>query len=177
MVAKTSAYGLLLALMACAPAVWGAAAPREPHVGYVYPAGGRRGSTFEVTVGGQFLRGVTDVYVSGSGVHAKLVEYYHPPRNLMPDQRRELQRRLYELREKRLAELKQQGREPQIPDYVLNSWQPRTPPGEVEGVPAGSQPIELPGHPLLRNLESKDLKALQYVTNQLLDCRTWWSSR
>ena len=29
--------------------------PREPHLGYVYPAGGRQADDFEVTVGGQFL--------------------------------------------------------------------------------------------------------------------------
>src|ERR1035438_3927613 len=29
-----------------------------PHAGYAYPAGGRQGITFEITVGGQFLDGV-----------------------------------------------------------------------------------------------------------------------
>ena len=163
---------LLLALIACASTAWAASARREPHIGYVCPAGGQRGSTFEVTVGGQILRGVTDVYVSGEGVHAKVVEHYRPPRNLMADQRRELQRRLYELRERRLAELKEQGRDPRIPQWVLNSWQPRTPPGEEVKEDTEPEPVELPGHPLLRNLEGKDLKALQYVSNQLLDWRT-----
>ena len=32
---------------------------QAPHIGYVYPAGGRQGTTFQVTVGGQFLDGVT----------------------------------------------------------------------------------------------------------------------
>jgi len=37
---------------------------RLPHVGYVYPAGGQIGSEFEVTVGGQYLDGITEVLVS-----------------------------------------------------------------------------------------------------------------
>ena len=34
------------------------AAASEPRIGYVYPAGGQQGTTFEVTVGGQFLDGI-----------------------------------------------------------------------------------------------------------------------
>ena len=51
---------------------------RLPNVGYIYPAGGRRGDYFEVTVGGQFLKGVTDVYFSGKGVKAEVVKYIKP---------------------------------------------------------------------------------------------------
>jgi hypothetical protein len=49
-----------------------------PHAAYVYPAGGRQGTTFEVTVAGQFLDGTRDVYVSGSGVKAEVVEIVRP---------------------------------------------------------------------------------------------------
>ena len=49
-----------------------------PHAGYIYPAGGRTGATFECTIGGQFLNGPTAAFVSGSGVEAKVVEYYRP---------------------------------------------------------------------------------------------------
>jgi len=169
---RACGYVLLLALVTCAPTAWGASARREPHIGYLFPAGGKRGATFEVTVGGQSLRGVTDVYVSGEGVSASVVGHYRPPRNLMADQRRELQRQLAELREQRLAELKQQGRDPKIPQWVLNSWRPRTPPGEEAEGTAEAEPVELPGHPLLRNLKSKNLRQLQYVANRLLDWRT-----
>ncbi|MFB3826014.1 MAG: hypothetical protein ACE15B_04560 [Bryobacteraceae bacterium] len=46
-----------------------------PHIGYVYPAGGRQGATFEVRVGGQYLNGVAGVRISGQGVEAKVVEH------------------------------------------------------------------------------------------------------
>ena len=41
---------------------------RAPHIGFVYPAGGRQGDTFQIEIGGQYLDGVTGAYVSGGGV-------------------------------------------------------------------------------------------------------------
>jgi hypothetical protein len=49
-----------------------------PHLGYVYPAGGRQGTAFQVTVGGQHLAGVSRALVSGDGVRATVVEYVKP---------------------------------------------------------------------------------------------------
>ena len=49
-----------------------------PHVGYVYPAGGKQGSTLEVKIGGQLLDGVAGVYVSGTGITAKVIEFTKP---------------------------------------------------------------------------------------------------
>ena len=46
-----------------------------PHIGYVYPAGGIPGTTFTVTVGGQFLKDTLAVHVSGGGVSAEIEEY------------------------------------------------------------------------------------------------------
>ena len=43
---------------------------RVPHIGYVYPAGGRQGTTFLVTVGGQYLDASSHVRISGSGIQA-----------------------------------------------------------------------------------------------------------
>jgi hypothetical protein len=49
-----------------------------PHIGYVYPAGGKAGSTFEVVIGGQFLIGATNVFVSGGGVQAHITDLIRP---------------------------------------------------------------------------------------------------
>jgi len=53
-------------------------APKNPHVGYVYPAGGRQNSSFKVTVGGQYIEEASEVYFSGSGVKAEIVSWYRP---------------------------------------------------------------------------------------------------
>jgi len=65
----------LAAALALTPAAW---AQFNPKIAYVYPAGGRQGTTFEVNVAGQFLNGVTNVFVSGKGVEASLVEINRP---------------------------------------------------------------------------------------------------
>lgn len=53
-------------------------AQKAPRIGYVYPAGGQQGQTFEITVGGQGLTGVSDVYFTGRGVEATVVAFQRP---------------------------------------------------------------------------------------------------
>ncbi|MFV1994098.1 MAG: PPC domain-containing protein, partial [Verrucomicrobiales bacterium] len=64
----------LAGLAAMAPRAQGQA---SPYIGFVYPAGGQRGITTLIELGGQRLDGVHDAIVSGEGVQAKLVDY-HP---------------------------------------------------------------------------------------------------
>lgn len=66
-----------LPMLACLFAV-GVHAQNLPRIGYVYPAGGRQGSTVQVVLGGQYLDGVTNVVFSGSGVRATIVEHIKP---------------------------------------------------------------------------------------------------
>ena len=86
----------ILAVMPGAMAIAaGARNRRGPAIGYVYPAGGRQGTTFEVSLAGRFLDGVTDVVVSGEGVQATLIEHVKPLNgkqiNLLRDRLKELQ--------------------------------------------------------------------------------------
>jgi hypothetical protein len=62
-----------------------ALAQGDPHISYVYPAGGRQGTTFQATVGGQNLH-ATAVYFSGKGVSATITkqERQLTPRELIP---------------------------------------------------------------------------------------------
>ncbi len=68
-----------------------------PHACYLYPAGGRQGATFEITVGGQFLDGVKSAQVSGAGVQATVLEHFKP---LTPAQATQLRDQAKELSEK-----------------------------------------------------------------------------
>lgn len=72
----------------------------SPHIGYVYPAGGRQGTTIQVAIGCQNLEGVTNAYISGAGVHAVVVEFVKP---LTPQQANQFRERLKELQDKRAA--------------------------------------------------------------------------
>ncbi len=44
-----------------------------PRIGYVYPAGGRAGSTFRVMLGGQYLHGLTGAALSGGGAEIRVL--------------------------------------------------------------------------------------------------------
>ena len=80
----------LAAFLAVAPGARAQQARPDPHIGYIYPAGGRQDTPLEVTVGGQYLDGVSEVVVSGRGVQAAVVKHAKPL----------TQRQINELREK-----------------------------------------------------------------------------
>jgi len=74
----------------------------DPHLGYIFPAGGQRGTSLEAVVGGQFLDGTTEALVSGgSGVVATVLRVNKP----FPAKRyQELQNYIEEARKKPLAD-------------------------------------------------------------------------
>jgi hypothetical protein len=67
--------GLAAATLLAAPAL---GQQNSPHIGYVYPAGGQRGTTVHVKVGGRYLEGAAAPVVSGGGVRAEVVGYDKP---------------------------------------------------------------------------------------------------
>jgi len=71
-----------------------------PHAGYVYPAGGKQGATFEITVGGQALQGVNNAYLSGPGVKVSVLEYERP---MTQGEANTLREQMQELNKKRQA--------------------------------------------------------------------------
>ncbi len=74
-----------------------------PHMGYVFPAGGRQGSVVQVAIGGQYLNNPTNAYISGSGVQAAFVEYTRP---LTQKEFNDLREKVRELQERRTAALR-----------------------------------------------------------------------
>ena len=62
-----------IVFFALAPA---AHAQKRPYIGYVYPAGGQQSTTVQIRLGGQDLDDVNSVLVTGTGVTAKVVEYF-----------------------------------------------------------------------------------------------------
>lgn len=82
----------LAAVLAVASA---AQAQPRPYIGFVYPAGGQRGTTFQIRLGGQGMAADSEVFVSGKGVRAKVLEYL--PR-LNPQEHSLLREQLAELK-------------------------------------------------------------------------------
>ena len=75
---RLSRWQVAVGLAAVFAAVPMARAQQTPHIGYIYPAGGRQGATVDVTVGGQFLNGVSGAHISGKGVTATIVKHIRP---------------------------------------------------------------------------------------------------
>jgi hypothetical protein len=75
-------------------------AQQTPHIGYVYPAGGRQASTLTVVVGGQYLSGTTNfaLLMDGQWAHAKILAYDRP---LNPKEQQALKEELNKFQEKR----------------------------------------------------------------------------
>ncbi len=85
---------ILSVAAALAPAAFALPQTKEPYIGYVFPAGGREGSTFEARIGGQFIRGVQNVFVTGEGVTATILRYEGANGPLTRQQQQELRRRV-----------------------------------------------------------------------------------
>lgn len=72
---------VFLALLACVlPAV--AQKPfkveKPAHIGFLYPAGGRQGTTVTVKIGGENIYGATAALISGTGVTAQVIDSKDP---------------------------------------------------------------------------------------------------
>ncbi len=155
-----------LALALCVVTAWGQPNVSEPHIGYLYPAGGQQGSVIQITAGGQFLRGATDVYVCGEGVRASVTKYIRPLRNLQKEQRTLLQKRLKEVRGMRFAELAGTSSKPSAPAKKTSGKKGADKPAAGKKEDGGkTEEVKLPEHPLLFDLENKSLRELAHITN------------
>jgi len=155
---------MLVMLTVLASLAWGQSTANQPHIGYLYPAGGQAGTVLQITVGGQSLRGAHDVYVSGEGVQATVVEYFRPPRNLQKEQRDAIREALKAMRDRRLAERPAPRGRRSSSSARRAGRRPR------QAQTAEETEIDLsklPNHPLLRDFEAKTLRELAHVKEML----------
>lgn len=144
---------LLIVLCICVSFAQSQTNTNQPHIGYLYPAGGQAGTTIQITAGGQFLRGANSVYISGSGVHASVIKYIKPNANFNKDEREDIQKRMSEVWNKRIAEL---NIENAVPLFGKNNRGER----KAEKTAEPNQQVKSPDHPLLYDLENKSIKEL-----------------
>ena len=136
----------MLAWLAGAAGASGQAGRNDPRVGYLFPAGACRGSTVEIIAGGQNLRNMDGVRISGNGVAGRIIKSYRPMRNLDPDQRALLQWHI----SCRRAQLN--GRPAPA--------KPTGPKPLEDGKPAPE--VTLPENPLLDLLGTMDLRQIEH---------------
>lgn len=91
---KIPALAVILAIASSARA------QNSPHLGYVYPAGGRQRATFSVVMGGEYFFSATNfaVVLDGELARAKIVSYERP---LNPKEQQALKEELNQFQEKR----------------------------------------------------------------------------
>ncbi|MDH3345881.1 MAG: PPC domain-containing protein, partial [Kiritimatiellaceae bacterium] len=79
-----------------------------PHIGYIYPAGGMPGTTFKVSVGGQYLKDTLSIHLSGGRASAKVIDYKYEPdpraRNRIKNMMQKMEARLAEEPDEKVRE-------------------------------------------------------------------------
>ena len=122
-------------------------AAREPHIGYVFPAGAKSGSTVEVLVGGQILRDASQVVVSGSGVSARVLKVYRAG-----------------------AQLRQGTARGNPTPHRRPPRGARRPPGAARSTPRpkDAPALVMPEHVLLDRLERADAAELEHLVQVFL---------
>ncbi|MBN1805864.1 MAG: hypothetical protein JW837_11485 [Sedimentisphaerales bacterium] len=172
---------VFLTFLICVSTTQGQTKSTDPHIGYIYPGGGQRGTVVLITVGGQYLRGITDIYVSGKGVHGSVLEYIRPTQNIQKEQRDLLDERMEEVKALRIAEitgrsssnymkLKEESekriaqklkalKEKEEADKKKDIDKKKEEPEKKE--------VEMPEHPLLYKLQDKSIRQLAHIRNIL----------
>jgi hypothetical protein len=141
---------------------WGQPSKREPHIGYLYPAGAQQGSSIQILAGGQFLNGASNAYVSGEGVHVKVIQYAKPLNN----------KDLQTLRARVAQLIKQRQQASFQEDLGLPPTKnDKAAQGAAKPDAAAAQAEDLPDHPLLRNLDRMSLRELQHWLAQFAKAR------
>jgi hypothetical protein len=69
---RISAFFLAVLLLS----VGSAFSQPRPYIGFAYPAGGQRDTTFQIRLGGQNIEEATSVIITGSGITARIAENY-----------------------------------------------------------------------------------------------------
>ncbi|MDR0338078.1 MAG: hypothetical protein LBI18_13415 [Planctomycetaceae bacterium] len=122
--------------------------------GYVYPAGGQRGTTFEVWVVGRNLIRTVDAAFSGNGISAKVIDTMYAFRNLDPRDRYNIRNRIGEIAARHVSE----SPSPQstfmktLIGKLPKVSKPPDPPEEIEAVP-----FVWPRHVMLRKIAEPDV--------------------
>lgn len=146
-------------LLACACSVGSAQIWQNTHIGYVYPAGGQVGTTFEVAVGGKGLQKIGAIQVSGSGVTAEFVEY-------IGNYKRKYQEQIRVIRQQRSGNAQQveKSKERRFgprPDHDMFTRLEELPPNELREVATKFQKKER----IQRNRELNDLAILRITVD------------
>lgn len=89
------------ALLICVLGARTSRAQNDPHLGYVYPAGGQAGTQVAATLGGQYLDDAEEVLITGAGIQVAVGKHKKP---LTMGQANDLRDKIDQVREKLQAD-------------------------------------------------------------------------
>ncbi len=150
----------LLLLMIFFPAFFlrrAEAQSRDPHIGFLYPAGAKQGTETRIVACGQYLRRPVAVYVSGKGVEVSVVSHIQPRTFINGDERRAIQEKLKAVWRMRCDELAGGG-------------------SAKTAETADTDADKLPAHPLLLDVEKQSMRDLLH-TYSILFAPRWKQQR
>ena len=136
-------------------------AAQQPHIGYIYPAGARQGTTVKVTVGGQYLKGAEKVHFLDKGLRASVIQFSRQPNNLNKEQRQLIEDRLKEVKIMRFNEQSgisspvksvQKQKKKQMQSMMMDDKEK-------------TEQVKMPQLPLLHDLENKSIRELEHIKN------------
>ncbi len=161
-----SRKNLVFIIMFCSTTAWSA-----PHIGYLYPAGAKQGTTVMITVGGQEFRGANKVHISGEGVTASVIQSARQPNNLQKVQRAYVTKRLKEVKAKRLSEASGVGYDAIIKKKAVKKKGKTDKKDETETKRDKMLVARISKLPLLYDLENKSVRELEHIKNILFTPR------
>ncbi|MDR2704777.1 MAG: hypothetical protein LBC02_03260 [Planctomycetaceae bacterium] len=120
--------------------------------GYVYPAGGQRGTTFEIWVVGRNLIRTVDAAFSGNGISAKVVDTMYSFRNLDQRDRYNIRNRIGEIASRHVSPSPEGIFMKNLIEKLPKVAKPPDPTDEIEAVP-----FVWPRHVMLRKIAEPDV--------------------
>jgi hypothetical protein len=173
---RYNVHGITVGILLCVGSAWAQPASRAPHIGYVYPAGGQRGTTITVMVGGQNLRGARQAVVSGAGVSVEVGRFCPSLANLGADEREEIQRRF---RQAFAAGIGDPTGKPLAPPRDNPPDKPKGPDSDAStkpktdsAAPVSPTAVKIPPHPMLEDLDKKSPRELIHLRMTLFPDRS-----
>ena len=128
-------------------------------IGYLYPSGGQKGTTFRITVGGQYLKKVNSIHFLNDGIKAKVIGHSGGLSNLKPLTKKAFGQIIKKIRDARVSEFNNKfGSHDDLSQFI------------EEFVVKQDKPIKkqlraMLKHPMLRDIQKKSLRELGNIAS------------
>lgn len=132
---------------------------KAPHIGYAYPAGGERGTSFEITIGGRYLGGAKKALVTGKGIEVEVLGHFG-------NYQRRYKSYLRDLSKKARILNRDESFQNASPDERASAFQEMV--ASVETVMQGNREFTVPDHPYFTRVANLSPEEFQEVSRKYM---------